>query len=391
MPLDIQRIPISDITPASYNPRKDLQPSDPEFEKLRKSIETFGCVEPLIWNRKTGNLVGGHQRLKILIDRGDTEVEVSVVNLDESREKALNIALNKISGEWDHAQLAEVMATLDGAEFDMSLTGFDLVETTALLDSLTEANPDADIPEIPKNPKTQLGDIVQLGPHRVLCGDATDSKCWEALMAGKLGDIISTDPPYNVAYGSSKIPNHKMREILNDNMGAKEWEAFNRVWASNALKYYSGGDIYVWGAPGPTGMAQRQLLVDMGIHWSATIIWKKQHFVLSRANYQKMYEPCFYGWKNKSSFIADRKQVEVWEVDRPTRSGEHPTMKPIELCKIGIRNSSQRGDIVLDPFLGSGSTLLACQELDRVCYGMELDPGYCDVIKVRYENYIGKG
>lgn len=191
--------------------------------------------------------------------------------------------------------------------------------------------------------------------------------------------MVFTDPPYNVKYGSSKNPRHKIPEIKNDSMNMESWINFCNDFMIN-LQSFNTGDIYMWGAPGPEGMRMRLLLIEMGCHWSATIIWKKNQLVLTLANYQRMYEPCFYGWFNKSSYNGDRKQVEVWEVDRPRDSKLHPTMKPIELCAKGIGNSSRRGDIVLDLFGGSGSTMVACEQLERKCYMMELDPKYCQVI-----------
>lgn len=388
--MEIKAVPVGKIKPARYNPRLDLKPGDPDYEKLLKSIEEFDCVEPLVWNKRTGNLVGGHQRLKILKARGDKSVEVSVVDLDEPKEKALNLALNKISGDWDLPALKDLLEELDTGDFDMDITGFDASE---IEDLMTQFHVDGDdeedeVPELPEEPETKVGDLLELGKHRVLCGDAVVATDYEKLMAGVKADLLFTDPPYNVDYGSTKNPKHKIRSIANDSMSDSEWLDFNREWLGNVLINYNGGDVYIWGASGPDGMRQRLLLVQMGFHWSATIVWKKQQLVLSPAKYQRMYEPCFYGWRNKSTFCADRKQVEVWEVDRPHDSKEHPTMKPVLLVQMGIKNSSKVGGIVLDPFLGSGTTLIAAEKLGRVCYGMEIDPRYCDVIKKRYENYV---
>jgi site-specific DNA-methyltransferase (adenine-specific) len=169
-------------------------------------------------------------------------------------------------------------------------------------------------------------------------------------------------------------------------MSNEAWIEFNKALVGNIKDYYLGGDIYVWGASGPAGMRQRLLLIDLGFHWSATIIWKKQQMVFSMSKYQRIYEPCFYGWLDKSTFAAGMKQKEVWEFDRPLNSKLHPTMKPVEVCIYGIANSSNRGDIVLDPFLGSGSTMVACQNVNRKCYGLELDPGYCAVVMQRMKD-----
>jgi DNA modification methylase len=209
-------------------------------------------------------------------------------------------------------------------------------------------------------------------------------------MDGQKADMVFTDPPYNVDYGVSKNPRHKIRSIHQDNQTPKEWESFNEKIINNIKGVVDEGDIYVWGASGEDGMRQRLWFIDNDFHWSATIIWKKQQLVLSPAKYQRMYEPCLYGWFNKSSFVADRKQTEVWEIDRPLNSKLHPTMKPIDLCTYGIKNSSKVSSKVLDLFLGSGSTLIACEKTNRKCYGMEIDPHYCDVIVERWENFTGK-
>lgn len=225
------------------------------------------------------------------------------------------------------------------------------------------------------------GDIFQIGNHRIMCGDSTNSDDFKKLMNGEKGDMVFTDPPYNVDYGANKKhPSWKIRSIKNDKLDKDEWILFNENFINNIKDNYKGGDIYVWGAGGPEGMRQRLLIVDLGFNWSTTIIWKKQQMILTPAKYQRIYEPCFYGWLNKSTFVGDRKEIEVWEIDRPHNSKEHPTMKPIELCAKGIRNSSNDGDIVMDPFLGSGSTLIAAHQLNRKCYGLELDPKYCQVI-----------
>jgi DNA modification methylase len=223
-----------------------------------------------------------------------------------------------------------------------------------------------------------------------MCGDATKKADVGRLLGPERANMVFTDPPYNVNYGANKIPGHKSRKILNDHLSNDEWAAFNKAVIENIKDYYSGGDLYVWGASGPDGMRQRLLLIDMGFHWSATIIWKKQQLVLSPAKYQRMYEPCFYGWLDKSTFQADRKQTEVWSFDRPLDSKLHPTMKPIAVCAYGIGNSSKKGDIVLDLFGGSGSTLMGCEQLDRRCFMMELDPVYCDVICKRWKDFTGK-
>lgn len=395
--MQIVEMNISDLIHAPYNPRKRLKPGDREYEKLKKSISEFGYVDPVIWNSRTRNVVGGHQRLIVLQDLGQTKCQVSVVDLPEDKEKALNLALNKISGEWDLPMLKDLLVELDTGNFDIELTGFDEDEIRDLMTQVggqpevaeDDFDAQAEADKIVE-PITKTGDVWLLGKHRVMCGDSTKKEDVGRLMGSLRANMVFTDPPYNVDYGSSKNPRHKIRKIQNDSMADDAWISFNQAIIENIKAYYSGGDCYVWGASGPDGMRQRLLFIDNGFHWSATIIWKKQQLVLSPAKYQRMYEPCFYGWTEKSTFWADRKQTEVWMFDRPLNSKLHPTMKPISVCGYGIENSSKPEDCVLDLFLGSGSTLLACEQLGRICYGMEIDPIYCDVIVKRWEEFTGK-
>lgn len=371
---------INELIPADYNPRNL---TDKQAKDLNESLTRFNLADPIVIN-KDNKVIGGHQRLKILTKKGIDEADVRVPDrqLSEKEEKELNLRLNKNLGEWDYDLLAE---------FDMEMLadiGFDSKE----LDNIFPIEPDEkddEVPDVPEEAKTKLGDIYILGNHRLMCGDSTNVDDVERLMDGKKAQMIHTDPPYNVDYGVSKNPRHKIRTIENDKQSPKEWEDFCKSLFS-IFKIYNEGDIYMWGASGGEGMRMRLWLIESGCHWSATIIWKKQQLVLSPAKYQRMYEPCFYGWFDKSSFGADRKQTEVWEIDRPLNSKLHPTMKPIELCEKPIMNSSKWNDIILDLFLGSGSTLIACEKTNRICYGMELDPKYCDVIVKRWEDYSGE-
>lgn len=251
---------------------------------------------------------------------------------------------------------------------------------------MRQKQPTDKIPDVSDNPVTRPGDIWLLGKHRLLCGDAVNEADVQRLMDCQTADMIFTDPPYNVNYGQANCGRHRNRKIINDNLSNEDWEMFCKKLFEN-FKKYNKGDIYMWGASCPNGMKMRLWLVEIGCHWSATIIWSKQHFVLGPAKYQRMYEPCFYGWFDKSSFVGDRKQTDVWNFNRPIVSDLHPTMKPVDLCAYAIKNSSLPGQIVLDLFLGSGSTLIACEQVDRICYGMELDPAYCDVIVRRWEDY----
>ena len=389
MQLTIEKRNIHDITPYENNPRIN----DKAVAAVTRSIQEFGFRQPIVID-KNGVIICGHTRWQAAQEMGFGEVPVHVADdLTPEQIKAFRIADNKTAelSEWDYDLLPVEISDLEMAGFDLSLLGFGDKEIIKLLDTdLTQGLTDPDdVPEVSEEAITQPGDIWLLGKHRLLCGDATDADTIKKLMDGKKTNMVFCDPPYNVDYGCSKNPRHKIRKIENDSLTPSQWEQFCKS-IFHTFKEYNTGDIYMWGASGPDGMKMRLWLTEAGCHWSATIVWKKQQLVLSPANYQRMYEPCFYGWFDKSSFVADRKQTEVWEFDRPLNSKLHPTMKPVELCAYGIQNSSKPNDRVLDLFLGSGSTLIACEQTNRICYGTELDPLYCDVIVKRWEEFAGK-
>ena len=379
----------ADLLPADYNPRKDLKPGDAEYEKLKRSIEQFGYVEPVIWNRLTGRVVGGHQRLKVLMDMGMSEVDCVVVELPEEKEKALNIALNKISGEWDKDKLALLITDLQGADFDVSLTGFDPAEIDDLFkDSLKDGVQDDgfDIEAELKQPTiTKPGDIWTLGRHRLICGDSTKADTFDLLMGKTKANLVITDPPYNVNYEGSA------GKIKNDNMADEAFynfllAAFQNTEAAMA----SDASIYVFHAD-TEGLNFRRAFADAGFYLSGCCIWKKQSLVLGRSPYQWQHEPVLYGWKKKGKhqWYTGRKESTIWEFDKPKKNGDHPTMKPIPLLAYPIMNSSMTNSVVLDPFGGSGSTLIACEQTDRICYTVELDEKFCDVIVKRYIEQVG--
>jgi len=385
----IEKLKTELLIPADYNPRKDLKPGDPEYEKLKRSIEQFGYVEPVIWNRTTSHVVGGHQRLKVLLDMGITEVECVVIEMDEEKEKALNIALNKISGDWDKDKLALLIADLQGAYFDVSLTGFEPAELDALFkDSLKDGIHDDDFDvdaELQKPALTEHGDVWKLGQHRLVCGDSTKADTFTLLMDGKLANLVVTDPPYNVNYEGSA------GKIKNDNMGNEAFynfllEAFKNTEAAMA----KDASIYVFHAD-TEGLNFRKAFSEAGFYLSGTCIWKKQSLVLGRSPYQWQHEPVLFGWKKsgKHNWYADRKQTTIWEFEKPKKNNDHPTMKPVALVAYPILNSSLTNCIVLDPFGGSGSTLIACDQTERICYTVELDEKYCDVIVKRYIEQAG--
>ena len=385
----IEKKNTTDLIPADYNPRKDLKPGDPEYEKLKRSLEQFGYVEPVIWNKTTGRVVGGHQRLKVLIDMGITEVECVVVELPEDKEKALNIALNKISGDWDKDKLAVLIADLQGTAFDVSLTGFDAAEIDDLFkdtlkDGVKDDNFDVDA-ELKEPPITKLGDVWTLGRHRLVCGDSTKAETFDLLMAGAKANLVITDPPYNVNYEGSA------GKIQNDNMGNEAfYEFLLAAFQNTAAIMADDASIYVFHAD-TEGLNFRRAFADAGFYLSGCCIWKKQSLVLGRSPYQWQHEPVLYGWKKggKHQWYTGRKETTIWEFDKPKKNADHPTMKPIPLLAYPIMNSSMSNTLVVDPFGGSGSTLIACEQTDRSCNTIELDPKFCDVIVKRYIEQAG--
>lgn len=385
----IEKKKVTDLIPADYNPRKDLKPGDKEYEKLKRSIHEFGYVDPLIWNQHTRRLVGGHQRLKVLKDMGIEDVDVVIVDMGEEKEKALNVALNKISGDWDKDKLMLLITDLQGEDFDVSLTGFDPEELDDLFkddlkDDVKDDNFDVD-KELKKPTMTKPGDLWQLGEHRLLCGDSTKEESYELLMAGKQANLVITDPPYNVNYQGSA------GKIKNDNMKDDAFYQFLLAAFNNMEKNMaSDASIYVFHSD-TEGLNFRKAFSDAGFYLSGTCIWVKQSLVLGRSPYQWRHEPILFGWKKKGKhcWYAGRKESTIWEFDKPKKNKDHPTMKPIPLLAYPIMNSSMTNSIVLDPFGGSGSTLIACEQTKRICRTIELDEKFCDVIVKRYIEQVG--
>ncbi|WP_429845316.1 site-specific DNA-methyltransferase [Brevibacillus sp. FIR094] len=418
--MDIRKIPVSQINPAPYNPRVDLQPSDPEYEKLKRSIEEFGYVQLLVWNERSGNLVGGHQGFKILVNAlGSTEVNVSVVDLDDAREKALNIALNKISGDWDEDKLAQVLAELQESDLDVELTGFDLDEAVDLINDYVNIEIDEPVKEddfdVEKalndifEPETKPGDIWRLGRHILMCGDATSEQDVKRLMDGQQAALVVTDPPYNVAVKSESagLALDGRESILNDDMPMEQFEDFlQAVFANYASIMDPKAAIYVF-HPSSYQREFENKMNKAGIVSRTQCIWVKNAFSLSFAQYKFKHEPVFYAHLKGQApaWFGDRKQTTVWRTDLTGPSEEpetvwevsrgdvskyvHPTQKPLALLAIPIGNSSQKGDITVDFFGGSGSTLMTCEQMGRICRTMELDPKFCDVIKRRYYELTG--
>ena len=391
--MQIERMKIAELNPAKYNPRKDLQPGDPEYEQLKKSITAFGYVDPIIVNKRNNIVIGGHQRLKILTELGNEVVDVSVVDLDEKEEKALNVALNKISGEWDMPMLQDILFELNTDGFDMESIGFSIEELQAFEFSEPDA-PQEDAFDAEKaaeeitDPVTKPGDIYILGKHRLLCGDATKLNDVQRLMDGKTADMVFTDPPYNVDYTGGTEEHLK---IQNDKMADADFYKFLlQAYENMFVAVKPGGAIYVFHADSE-GLNFRKAMVEAGWLLKACLIWVKSSLVLGRQDYQWQHEPILYGWKPGASHTwnSDRKQTTVWEFDKPSRNADHPTMKPVGIPAKAIENSSKNGALILDLFGGSGTTLIAAEQTGRVCYTMELEPKYADVIVRRYIEWVG--
>lgn len=390
--MNIQKIKIDKLIPATYNPRKDLKPGDAEYIKIKNSIENFGYVSPLIIN-KDMTVIGGHQRLKVLKELGFTELECIIVDLDKTKEKALNIALNKIQGDWDEEKLEALLQELKLDDFDTDLTGFDFDEVDEILKDVTgskEDNFDIDSAyEEIEEPTTKPGDIWILGNHRLMCGDSTQKNDIMRLINNQDADMILTDPPYNVDYVGKTA---EALKIKNDNMSDNQfYEFLKKVFENMYSVTKEGASIYVFHAD-TEGLNFRKAFKDAGYKLAECLIWKKDCFVMGRQDYQWQHEPILYGWKEGTAhyFINDRTQSTILEFDRPKQSTLHPTMKPIDLIAKLIKNSSKENDIILDLFGGSGSTIIAAEQLNRKCYTMELDPKYCDVIVKRWETLTNK-
>ena len=385
--MEFKKLKIDTLIPASYNPRKKLKPGDPEFEKIKNSITEFGYVDPIIVNSDM-TIIGGHQRWSVLKTLGYTEVDCVVVEVDKTKEKALNIALNKVTGEWNKELLADLIKDLQSLDYDVSFTGFDPPEIDELFNdvhSKETKEDDFDVDEELKAPPiSKQGDIWLLGRHRLICGDSTKPEVIDALLEGKKVNLVVTDPPYNVAYESSA------GTIQNDNMSDKDFYNFLLAAYKNMVNAMADdASIYVFHAD-TEGLNFRKAFEDAGLYLSGVCIWAKQSLVLGRSPYQWKHEPILFGWKKngKHKWFADRKQSTIWNFDRPKKSELHPTMKPIALVAYPILNSSMTNGLVFDPFGGSGSTLIACEQTNRICYTSELDEKYADVIVKRYIDQV---
>lgn len=378
---------LDELKPYENNPRVN----DKAVDSVALSIEEFGFKVPIIIDRN-GVIVAGHTRWKASKKLGLDSVPCIIADdLTDEQIKAFRLADNKIGelAEWDFTKLEEELLEIADMDLDFSMSDFGF-DVDFVLDEDTEIVED-EVPEVDEEdpPITQEGDVWWLGKHRLMCGDSTDKDSVEELMDGRKANLIVTDPPYNVSYeGKTK----DALTIQNDSMDSA---AFKEFLTNAFMRCYEslveGGSFYIWYASAEH-VNFETALNDAGLYVRQQLIWNKNAMVLGRQDYHWKHEPCLYGWKDGAShnWYSDRSQTTVMDFDKPLRNGEHPTMKPIKLIAYQITNSSKRGDVVLDLFGGSGSTLIACEQLDRNCYMMELDPKYCDVIIKRWENLTGE-
>lgn len=379
-------VSIDKLIPYANNARTH---SPAQINKLRSSLREFGFINPVIIDRDFG-IIAGHGRVLAAREEGISEVPcVYADHLTEAQKKAYIIADNRMAMDagWDEEMLRIEIESLQADAFDLALTGFDEKELSKLFDDGNDAkDDDFDVDEELKKPTfSKAGDVWTLGRHRLVCGDSTKPETYEVLMEGRKANLVLTDPPYNVNYEGSA------GKIKNDNMASEKFfdflfDAFScmeKVMADDA-------SIYVFHAD-TEGLNFRRAFDAAGFYLSGCCIWKKPSLVLGRSPYQWQHEPCLFGWKKngKHQWYSDRKQTTIWEFEKSKKNGDHPTMKPIPLLCYPITNSTMSNTLVLDPFGGSGSTLIACEQTDRSCATIELDEKFCDVIVNRYIELVG--
>ncbi len=389
---------VKDLIRPDFNPRIDVRTNKSLYEKLEKSIDEFGYVSPVIYNKQTGNVVGGNQRLAILEDKGITEIDVVEIDISLNKEKSLNVALNKISGDWDNDKLATLLNDIKPDDLDV-LTGFDTDEIDTLLIDAGLIEPSEEKTDLDKliegesKYDVQRGDIYQLGSHRVMCGDCTDTGDVQSLLNDNKAGLLLTDPPYNVDYSSKNQflnqhdeGNRIQIPIIKDSMNEQAYQDFITKWMEAALNIITDyNSIYIFG----NSDSLFPYYNINALKLSCMLVWKKNNIVIGRMDYKCQHEFILYGWKTHHKWYGPNNASTVIEFNKPLSSKLHPTMKPVPLLTRLIYNSSKKDDNVYDPFGGSGSTLIACEQTKRNCYTIEIDPHYCSVIIERWEKYTG--
>ena len=428
--MEIEHLKTEDLASmaAPYNPRRI---SEHDLEALRRSLRFFGTVEPVVVNRRSGRIVGGHQRVVAAQAEAIETLPVVYVDLDDPSERQLNLALNRIRGEFDPGKLAAVLADLQTAGADLGLSGFTDAEIAAMVSGLDQpqdglTDPDA-VPDPPDEPATRPGDLIVLGRHRLLCGDSSDTEQVARLLDGAKIHLVNTDPPYNVkveprsnnAIAAAKKADHHQkndqrhvdlkrypkkdkptgklrprdRELPNDFLKPEEYDKLLRAWFTNlAGALEPGRSFYLWGGYSNLGNYPPAIR-DSGLYFSQVIVWDKQWPVLTRKDYMGAHEQCFYGWKEGAAhkFFGPPNVPDLWHVKKVNPQGMvHLTEKPVELAERAMTYSSKKGENVLDLFGGSGSTLIAAERMERRAFLMEIDPAYTDVIVTRWQNFTGR-
>lgn len=419
-PVAEQSVPATDVPPDAapklevvrysldelhQDPANARAHNERNLQVIADSLKAFAQVEPLVVQRSTGKVIGGNGRLEAMRALGWTECDVALVDMDDTQATALGIALNRTAelASWDYETLERLTASLKDSDFDLDTIGFNEADLTALARQSEAQIGDDDYerdldeaPEVPVDATTRPGDIWELGEHRLICGDSTILDDMQRLCAGTLVDAVVTDPPYGVnVVGGNRMLSVKDRlkqggkTIQND--GLEDLKELLLASLGNAYTCSKeGAPWYVWAPAGPQLLSFATVLTDLKV-WRQTIVWIKDSFVLGHSDYHYRHEVCFYGWREgKHMGTPDRKQDTVWEEDRPKRSADHPTMKPLALIERCLRNSTTKGQVVLEPFCGSGTTLIACETLGRRCLAVELSPNYCDVIVKRWTALTGR-
>lgn len=382
---------VSELIPYARNARTH---SDEQVARIASSIKEFGWTNPILIDGEKG-IIAGHGRVLAARKLGLEKVPtIELSGLTEAQKRAYILADNRLALDagWDEEMLKLEFAELEKEGFELSKTGFsdeEIREMMADLDHEVDGVEDVETPEPPKNPKTKRGEVWILGTHRLMCGDSTSVEDVQEVMGGGIADLWLTDPPYNVAYqGKTK----DALTIQNDEMDDESFRRFLVSAYSAAVSVLKeGAAFYIWHADSE-GFNFRGACRDVGWKVRECLIWSKNTFVLGRQDYQWQHEPCLYGWKDGAAhnWYSDRSQTTILEFDRPNRNAEHPTMKPVGLFQYLIGNSTKPGDIVLDSFGGSGTTLIACEQSGRSARILELDPCYCDVIIERWQNLTGQ-
>jgi DNA modification methylase len=392
--LKIESVKVDQLKPYENNPKE--HPPE-QIDRIAMSIQEYGFTVPVVVDGDN-EIIMGHGRIMAAKQLGLKEVPcIQRGDLTEGQIRGLRIADNKVAESgWDVDALSAELDFLDDMDFDLELTGFDLdeIEDYILPEQSEEQDAEPQMSraeELNEEWGVKSGDLWLIGEHRLLCGDCTDKAVVERVMGGEKASMMFTDPPWNVAIGKDSNPRHRQRDGLeNDDMTSEEYSTFVSTFVSTFAENVDG-DVYC--VLGASEWPRLDLhMRERGFHWSATIIWVKDIFVLGRSKYHRRYEPIWYGWHStcKSSFNGARDLDDVWEMKRPKRSEEHPTMKPIELVEMAITNSSVIDDTIFDPFLGSGTTMVAAENLGRICYGMEISPDYCAVVLQRMQDAFPK-